>query len=65
MSEILVTPGQKRTRLIQSGGLTEQDPQIALLDKSERKRLKREESLAIEAYKKALSEKVTEVNVSH
>jgi hypothetical protein len=36
-----------------------------LLDKSERKRLKKEESEAVEDYKKALTEKVTEVNVSN
>ena len=43
MNEILITPGQKRARLLDQG-LNEQDPEIAKLDKSERKRVKKEES---------------------
>jgi hypothetical protein len=64
MNEILTTPGQKRARLIDKG-LTEQDPEVAQLDKSERKRLKKEEAQAVEEYNKALTQKVTEVNVSN
>lgn len=40
MSEVLVTPGQKRTRLLEKG-LAEDDQEVLKLDKSERKESKR------------------------
>ena len=43
MSEVLVTPGQKRARLLDKG-VTEEDEAIKQLDKSERKRVKKEQN---------------------
>ncbi len=42
LNEVLTTPGQKRDRLIQLG-LTEDNAEIVKLEKSEKKRLKKEE----------------------
>lgn len=63
MNAVLVTPGQKRQRLIEKGA-TEDNETLLKLDKSERKRLKKEQNEALEKFKKILTEKVTEVNVS-
>jgi hypothetical protein len=42
LNEVLTTPGQKRDRLIQLG-LTEDNVEIVKLEKSEKKRVKKEE----------------------
>ena len=42
LNEVLTTPGQKRDRLIKLG-LTEDNAEIVKLEKSEKKRVKKEE----------------------
>ena len=63
LNEVLTTPGQKRDRLLELG-LTQDNAEIVKLEKSEKKRVKKEEQVFIDTYKKFLETKVTEVNVS-
>ena len=63
LNEVLTTPGQKRDRLIELGQ-TEDNAEIVKLEKSEKKRIKKEEQVLINLYKKFLETNVTEVNVS-
>lgn len=63
LNEVLTTPGQKRDRLLELG-LTQDNAEIVKLEKSEKKRVKKEEQVFIDTYKKFLESMVTEVNVS-
>ena len=63
LNEVLTTPGQKRDRLIELGQ-TEDNAEIVKLEKSEKKRIKKEEQVLINLFKKFLETNVTEVNVS-
>ena len=62
MEEVLVTPGQKRQRMIEQG-VEEGNEALLKLDKSERKRLKKENEEILGLFKNFLIEKITEVNV--
>ncbi len=62
MEEVLVTPGQKRQRMIEQG-VEEGNEALLKLDKSERKRLKKENEEILGQFKNFLIEKITEVNV--
>lgn len=63
MERVLITPGQKRQRLIEKG-VAEDNDEVVKLDKSERKRVKKEENEVIEEAKRQIKEKVTDVAVS-
>ena len=60
VERVLKSHGQKRTRMVL---LNEKQEVIDELDKRERKRLRKEEKIGVEAYKQLLADKIPIPNV--